>query len=483
VRPRASRLPGLKGSEGISGALNFSSKASKWLDDERLVAQGAQTNWKNQTKLRHNWSRGRCAVNEIEVAENAAVPPILVQMRDSVVYMADNAEGLRAWSAKGKGRMFARLPLSKIGRHTSPPTSMALDTQSDTSTEQNLVLGFDDGSFSLYSLDTAKERFSLRFRHEPSSNGVISAVSISGPLVATMTATQLLSLYRFDDAVHGVVGNEKLRPARLLHSLRSHTLWPPLSMSLRTSAANITISIAYALPTYLSGWTVGIQEVRITNEGKLLSSQLASAIEQNFAPLAFATPPMMSHLHPPLVGSLATSTTRELRQIHSKPTSLSYTHPYLLVSHPDNTLTLYLVTSTADKLTISAGTRLWGHTSSVSGAHVGRRGKAVSVSRRGDDLRVWELEGGFSSSSAKKRLAAGNLSVQIRPQPAQSAPAPPDDAGLWNQAIAARHPGAFAIDEPGELTLTRGWIDFDDENVVVLKESQGRQALVVYDFT
>jgi hypothetical protein len=32
--------------------------------------------------------------------------------------------------------------------------------------------------------------------------------------------------------------------------------------------------------------------------------------------------------------------------------------------------------------------------------------------------------------------------------------------------------------------LTRGWIGFDEENVVVLKEqSQGRQALVVYDFT
>jgi hypothetical protein len=35
-----------------------------------------------------------------------------------------------------------------------------------------------------------------------------------------------------------------------------------------------------------------------------------------------------------------------------------------------------------------------------------------------------------------------------------------------------------------ELTLIRGWIAFDEENVVVLKEqSQGRQALVVYDFT
>ena len=38
--------------------------------------------------------------------------------------------------------------------------------------------------------------------------------------------------------------------------------------------------------------------------------------------------------------------------------------------------------------------------------------------------------------------------------------------------------------DAAELTLTRGWIGFDEENVVVLKEqSHGRQALVVYDFT
>ena len=108
------------------------------------------------------------------------------------------------------------------------------------------------------------------------------------------------------------------------------------------------------------------------------------------------------------IGSLSTSTATELRHIHSKPTSLSYTHPYLLVAHPDNTLTLYLVTSTAQALSISAGSRLWGHTSSVSGAHVGGRGKAVSVSRRGDELRIWELEGGFASSAAKRRLAMGD---------------------------------------------------------------------------
>lgn len=120
----------------------------------------------------------------------------------------------------------------------------------------------------------------------------------------------------------------------------------------------------------------------------------------------------------------------------------------------------------------------------MSGAQVCRRGKAVSVSRRGDELRVWELEGGFSSSSARKRLAGGDLSVQIKPERKTELP----QSGL---DLVATDPGedlsretGSNYDDPSELTLTRGWIGFDDENVVVLKEqSQGKQALVVYDFT
>lgn len=176
----------------------------------------------------------------------------------------------------------------------------------------------------------------------------------------------------------------------------------------------------------------------------------------------------------------------ELRYIHSKPTSLSYTHPYLLVSHPDNTLTLYLVTSTAESLSISAGSRLWGHTSSVSGAHVGGRGKAVSISRRGDELRVWELEGGFASAAAKRRLTTGALSVQVRPEKRSTAEASQAGLDLVKNVDSERPSPSQDLsgDSSCELMLTRGWIGFDEENVVVLKEqSQGRQALVVYDFT
>ena len=401
--------------------------------------------------------------------------------------MVDQTDGLRAWSAKGERKMLAQSPLA--GQKHGPPTALSMDAQENLHNEFRVIIGFEDGAFSLYSYRHGESDFVHQYSHESSENGVVSAVALAYPYAVTMSATQLLSLYYFTEQYHEDADQSTLRPPQLLHSLKSHTVWPPLSTSVRLSDSSILITVAYALPTYLSGWTVGIQEVRVDPTGRLLDSRLASAIDQHYRPLAFSSPPMVHHLPQPAFGGLATSTATELRHIHSKPTSLSYTHPYLLVSHPDNTLTLYLVTSTAESLSISAGSRLWGHTSSVSGAQVGGRGKAVSVSRRGDELRVWELEGGFASGAAKRRLASGDLSVQLRPD-RHSVPET-SQAGLdlinrtsVGAASRARSSPAQRVDESSELTLTRGWIGFDEENVVVLKErSQGRQALVVYDFT
>ncbi|CAK3865463.1 f-box domain-containing [Lecanosticta acicola] len=485
VRPRASRLPGLKELGAFNDSLNFASKASRWLDEDHLVKSAGQTDFKKQYKLRHNWTKGSpSAVNAIPVSEEAAIPPILVQMHGGIIYTVDHADGLRAWSAKGPRDMIAQLafPASR----TRPPTALAVDATTLEDDNAKVVVGFEDGSFGLYLLNKSERKFCHGYFHEASSNGVVSSVALAWPYAVTMTATQLLSLYRFDDGAARDVEGNVTAPPRLLHSLKSHTVWSPLSTSLRTSSSAVFICVAYALPTYLSGWTVGIQEVTVSPEGKLLDSRLASAIDQHYRPLAFTSRPVMHHLTPFIPGT-GTSTALELRHIHSKPTSLSYTHPYLLVSHPDNTLTLYLVTSTTDSLSVSAGSRLWGHTSSVSGAQVCRRGKAVSVSRRGDELRVWELEGGFSSTAARKRLAGGDLSVQIKPERKATLAQSGFDLVAKDKQVALPDgygPCEDAVDEPSELTLTRGWIGFDDENVVVLKEqSQGKQALVIYDFT
>jgi WD40 repeat protein len=144
--------------------------------------------------------------------------------------------------------------------------------------------------------------------------------------------------------------------------------------------------------------------------------------------------------------------------------------------------------------------KLWGHTSSVSSAEITPRGKAVSVSTRGNELRVWELEGGLSSTStstsssststststsqffsslSKKRIKRlEDRSVQIRPEPR-----PFISSSLENQRLEEMRESEEQKYEK-EIEGRKRWVGFDDEMVIVLKESgRGTQALMIYDFT
>lgn len=459
VRPRASRLPGIRDANTAPGHLYFSSKLSKWLDDDNLVKRGQDTNWKKQYKLRDNWTKGNCNVSEIEVAEQPPIPPLLVRMHEGLVYTADVTGGLRAWSSKKKAQ---KIMGSIDFGTTSPPTAMALDVSAGSIGCHRVAIGFEDGAFNVYTFDYEAEKFSEGYSHAPSSNGMLSAVAYCSPYLVTMTASQLLSLYQFPDIPKAA---QMLDPPRLLHSLLSHTVYPPLSLAIRSSSHNIVATIAFAFPSYLSGWGAGIQELWLSPDGALLDSRLA---------MSSGTSQPAPQPNPAVSPVRASSSFSAASVGYSKPTSLSYSHPYLLLSHTDNTLTLYLVTSSDKVLSIGTGSRLWGHTSSVSGAHVGGRGKAVSVSSRGDELRIWELEG-------RRKLASSDLSVRVQGENFPVATSVEDLSG----AIARRASGlGLEVRDMEDLSVVKGWVGFDEENVVVLKErGAGSQSLVVYDFT
>ena len=129
------------------------------------------------------------------------------------------------------------------------------------------------------------------------------------------------------------------------------------------------------------------------------------------------------------------------------------------------------------------GSRLWGHTSSVSGAHVGDRGKAVSVSAVGNELRVWELEGGVTSSTSRRRAAAGEASVRVCPERNGATSQTKRENMLRAPIGAVAGPRCMRERESDDSTVTHGWVTFDEEKVVVLREKMfGAQALVVYNF-
>lgn len=486
VRPRVLRLPGRKTNNSDPSNLAYSSRLSRWLDEGSLVKRGTSTNWKRQYKLRHNWSRGTCDINQIPVSSQPPTPPLLARLHDGIIYTVDSTAGLRAWSYKIERKILASIELKQFETTRSLPTSFATDMQVLNARQQRLIVGYHNGGFSVYCYDRIQYQFIHLYTHPPSSNGALSAVALSTPYILSMTEAQTLSLYKLDTA------SDEEDPAhfetpRLLTSLKSHTIWPPVSLALRRNGQNVVASVAYCIPTYNSAWSVGIQELHLTHDGKISSSRLASAVPLGFTLLG-ATPPNCTasgiegaaHRIAP---SQSPEASIRAAQTFSRPTSLSYSHPYILVSHSDNTLTLYLATSTVSDLSIGRGRRLFGHTSAVFSAHVGVRGKAVSVGTRGNEIRVWELEGATLASSPRSGVAAENLSVQVTPETKSSllegfvSPSGPI-------IVSGSRSGCRSDIDNHEWAVTKGWVGFDDENLIVLREQKhGGQALAVYDFS
>ncbi|ESZ93060.1 hypothetical protein SBOR_6535 [Sclerotinia borealis F-4128] len=417
VLPRALRIPGIKNKEkldngkGAAGQreerngkadgdrFQFSSRRSRWLDEEGLRSRGngRETNWKRQYKLRHNWARGACEVKEIDIAEKGSVPGMFVRLAGGVVITVGEVEGLKAWDLKGR----ELITICKLEEGVVP-TCFAVDEQDGEEGRLGIVLGFEDGGWGTWELNVGEKIFVRQYRHPPSSNGMLSGVAYAYPYILSITKGQLLSFYTLnpvgpiresdDDGNTTDIQKKESQPRPyLLTSLQSHSSWPPLSLSIRLTPTTIIASIAYTLPTYLSGYTISIQELHFSlststspspSPPTLTASRLTSSFPSGFHPLTSTTNPPTSL---------------------PRPTTLSYAHPYILATHPDNTLSLYLCTSTRTSLTLSPPQKLFGHTSSISFASITSRGKAVSVSERGGELRVWELEPGVRGSKVEER--------------------------------------------------------------------------------
>ncbi|QSZ37107.1 hypothetical protein DSL72_009199 [Monilinia vaccinii-corymbosi] len=475
VLPRALRIPGIKNKEKLNNRkvagvqteagsgkededrFRFSSRRSRWLDEEGLRSRGdgEETNWKRQYKLRHNWARGACEVEEIEIAEGGIVPSLLVRLAAGVVVTVDEDEGLKAWELRGR----ELITTYRLGQGMMP-TCLAVDEQDGEKGRLGIVVGFEDGAWGIWELVVGEKLFVRKYRHPPSSNGMLSAVAYAHPYILSITEGQLVSFYtlnptgsiRESDDDDTTISRQETEPQPrpyLLTSLKSHSSRPPLSLSIRLTPTTIIASIAYTLPTYLSGYTISIQELHFAisplstfSLPTLTISRLSTSFPSSFHSLTSAAP-----VPTPL----------------PRPTNLSYAHPYILAAHPDNTLSLYLCTSTRTSLTLSPPQKLFGHTSAISFASITSRGKAVSISERGGELRVWELEprifkrkgdGGGEERSVRV-LGEGQRDGHGRRESEEI-------DGESNDSGRRKEPR----DEGKKL-----WVGFDDEMVIVLKSS------------
>ncbi|KAF4119457.1 hypothetical protein GMORB2_4722 [Geosmithia morbida] len=484
ILPRAHLIPGFRKGAVRNGSSYSSSRASR---PEPTSRSGDSVDWKQSYKLLHNWARGRCDVEELQIHPREpmmlgrTIGRTLVKVVEGLAITADVASGLMVWDLR------TRSPVAQTGLEPSSgcqvhPTCLAVDDELLSQGGVGIAAGFDNGTFGVWRMDLANKQLIKLCRHSRGPQGRLEAIAYCQPYVLAASTGGYVAVWTLDAHWHnGTDGDAtKAKDARAPHmvrSLRSHSTRAPLTLSMRRVSLSVIASIVYTLDT-VGGWCIGIQDFDIRpslGDGppEIVDSRIAHTVPTPMYGARAQTAPAMS---PPngrgvrhIIGNedhVDDGDDQNQNSVHSTPPSASslgpiclcYNHPYLLATLPDNTLLLHLCTTTSTRLTISPGTRLWGHTSGISDAEITARGKAVSVSARGDEIRVWELEG-----------RAGGCSVEVRPRQQDAIP---EESSTDAPAMST------------SLDFKKNKVGFDEEMVIVLKEAlDGRESLMVYDFT
>ncbi|KAJ5576320.1 hypothetical protein N7535_003246 [Penicillium sp. DV-2018c] len=469
VRPRARRLANARRTVKPART-DYSPKVATWFDHGHMAQEG---NWKRQYRLRHNWSKGLCRFTEVEFSQPPC-PPALVRFCAGVVFTADSVHGLRAWTARDSARCLANIPFSSPSETSAAgPTALGVCRNQD---KVDISIGLENGGLIFFSFNLRTSKLERKSSHIDCDDAVVTAIAISSPYLMVVSQHKTLTLYNLQRDSHGTGDATEISELRQLASLKAENIMAPMTLSLRASSSEIVATIVYNFFHIGCGWSLGIQELRLGHDGQQLDSRLATTVDSQYG-LGPLHPGKARFSAPESVDDqLPNSLRAPLIRHQQPPTSMSYSHPYLLTSHADNTLTMYLVVSTADSLFVQGGRRLWGHTSSVSAVQVTNRGKAVSVSSRGDDIRLWELETVISSLGSRRSFREEN-SVQLSPENKQDLKSEP-----------GTEPGVVPTTNPHDLesvlSRTPRYVEFDDERVLLLREeSFGTQLLECYDFT
>ncbi|KAL6819775.1 hypothetical protein V8C40DRAFT_251625 [Trichoderma camerunense] len=445
--------------------------------------------WKQQYRLRHNWARGLCEVRQVQVNPNFSLTPILerrtlVKVVNGLAVTVDLQAGLRAWDLRTQLSIAQTTTETHDGIHLVP-TALALDGQKLDLGTLDIMLGFNDGTFGIWRLTVNEGRLAVLYRQDKSYVGRLTSVAYSYPYALTAAELGFITLYTFEtpapepeqmstagpshrDGDTGYLSDGELSTLQVggqvdksadlsnpfvLSSLKSDYSRQPLVLSLRQLKNSAVASIAYSFDT-VGGWAIGIQNFDIRPSGSSKPDVITSRVAYTLPTETGALVTTASYR--PKCPTCSNFPDLYMDDDEGGPTKLCYSHPYLLATMHDNTLVLFVVTATEKSLVISNATRLYGHTSGIADADVTPEGRAVSVSQRGDEIRVWDLEGRQS-----------DVSVEVRPREGRDYSDADDED-----------------DFSDEIEHRRNWVGTDDHRVTVLREtSDGAESLVTYDFT
>ncbi|RAH44212.1 WD domain protein [Aspergillus brunneoviolaceus CBS 621.78] len=463
--------------------VRYSPKVSTWLDHGHFADEGRSMDWKGQYRLRHNWSKGICRVTELE-SSHPYGRSALVAFCAGIIFTVDRDNWLRAKSTKIPAYYLAEISLAKLRTPLAAlPTAMTAMVGSRPNTIE-VVVGFEDGHFGIYNLDIAASALEFRTTCAGSTSGSITTIASLYPYILLASDHKALSLFKItteSDARSRLLPKE---PA-LLSCLEADSILEPLSISIRSVGSDIISSIVYSFYHVGCGWSLGIQELHFSlSDLQQKCSRLTTTVDSQYG----VCPPLgqiYSRIDTPCAwgatntkGGLCMRPAEPAIHHQETPTSVSYSHPYLITSHTDNTLTVYLVVSTSAGLYVKGAQRLWGHTSSVSAVQVSDRGRAVSVSSRGDEVRVWELEA-LVSAFGRQRARRHGKSIRVSPGNRQS-----DVSELRSSSPTKANALLQTTGFPYHMPEISGCIGFDDQCVLLLRgDGLDVHMLECYDFT
>ena len=424
--------------------------------------------WKSQYRLAFKWQTGAARYREIDLSSNQ-FPSVLLRIHGDVAITADKACGIRAWSILDCNRhLLASMdPLGDLPYAKSASASyLAIDTTESTSSDIKFAVGFTDGSVRIYSFSVSTAQFSHLSQIPPKDQRQIVAMDFDSHYILLLDESCGLWLYRLRDF------NLKNEPPALVESLQSHHAGDALSLSLRILNNEMTVMIAYSYPNYLTGWSLGLQQLKLTPQGLLLQVKTASAQFNG------------SRSWSSSLRSIRNSHRFGHRPVSAKPVSIAYAHPYLLTTHADNTSSFYLVRSTDAELSINHESRLWGHTASVSAAQVGDRGRAVTVAE-GRDVRVWDLERALKRCASGQSHASLIASVQLQSKADRGSESEPGcmPVPLQRPKEMDRRGIKGNRDLMGANLCGETSIALSDELLVILQDGGAKgRSLSIYDF-
>lgn len=446
VRHRARRLPALQGmsvEEQEKSALHYSSKRARWLEHTHLVHARPETDWKHAYKIRHNWNRGRARKSEVQI-ESKPKPIALARTCRGTLYTVDLTHGLRIWR---KGSVLHSCALNQ----QSAPSALAVDNEDGG---VRICIGHENGAVSIFLFDGTVVELDAEVAQSEGSS--VESIAVAWPYILLLSGSKSITLLQR-------ISDPGCSPVKSLATLHSDAALTPATLSLRKTSSTLVAGVCYAFNRFNAGWCLGLQEIRMDLQGVVKKNRATTSI-------ATTTQESLHSSKSALFTSRSTSTSPfSLHpQLMRSPNSLSYCGCYILAGLPDNTLMVYTVTSTDDRLEIGVGRRLWGHTSAISAAEVTSTGKAVSISSTSDEMRYWELEEVLTSSSMKK------TSTTIKSSPLD----------LLSGAITLRGNGiGLALkDLKEEEQLYRRCVSFDDEQAIVVGERGGSQIISCFDF-